>query len=411
MSEKQIAVIGAGVVGLAVALNLQQSGHHVTVIDPNDVGTGVSFGNAGLFADYATLPFARFSMLKQLPQLLLDKNSPLTIAPRYLPHIMRYGKDYIRSCRHYEAGKKALMSLQQNHQAINADLFEQTGASDLVKANGCLGLFASVQALENAKQGDMAEREQCGVNLHYVNADEVAALEPNLAPFYAGGVLYEDTQFCIDPLALCVRFAECFQQQNGHFISDKVKVIEANKTTEVVLGLSDSRHTFDHVVVCAGVASMQLLNPLGYRFGLVSERGYHLMLNTTTHGLQRPVGWLDKSVFLTPMSSGIRLAGVAEFAQPNAPKNQALLNNLTQYAKTILPDATVQSTWVGSRPSTPDSLPVIGRLNRHHNLSVAFGHGHLGLTFAGVTGKIIRSLIDETPTLLDVAPFALERFN
>ncbi|MEH6579046.1 MAG: FAD-dependent oxidoreductase [Amphritea sp.] len=413
MENKHIAIVGAGVVGLSTALSLQQAGYRVTLIDRDDPGMGTSFGNAGLFADYARLPFTKFALMRKMPGMLLDSTSPLAMQGSYLPNLVPYGWGFFKSCfrSKYEKGRAALTALQQFAPQADRQLLQLTGAEALVKANGCLALFDSEQGVEDARTGDMAERLQQGVNLEFLSAAEVAELEPNLAGFHAGGVFYPDTRFTVSPAALSGQYASHIAANGGVILQDEVQDIIVNGRG-ISLRLSDSTEHFDNLVLCAGIASKGLLKPLGCNFPLVSERGYHLTLNTGDLQLNRPVGWLDKAVFLTPMSDGVRLAGTAEFAYADAPLNPERASVMLEHAKVMLgQEPEIRSTWVGSRPSTPDSLPVIGPLKSHPQICVAFGHGHLGLTFGAVTGQLISESIRGVKTSVDLAPFAPERFS
>ena len=413
MENQHIAIIGAGIVGLSTALSLQQAGYKVTLIDRDEPGMGVSYGNAGLFADYARLPFTKFAMMRKMPGMLIDKNSPLSMQGSYLPKLVSYGWGFFKSCfqPRYEAGRAALTSLQRHSIAADKQLLEMTGAQKMVRANGCLALFESEQSVIDARKGDMAERLAQGVNLEFISAGEVAELEPDLAGFHAGGVFYPDTRYTVSPVDISKCYAEYFVSQGGAIVKDEVKAIQAHERN-VALVLSNKNRVFDQLVLCAGVLSKDLLKPLGCKFPLVSERGYHLSLNTGSKGLSRPVGWLDKAVFLTPMDEGIRLAGTAEFAHADAPLDIKKAKVMLKHATVMLGDEPeIRSSWVGSRPSTPDSLPVIGALQAHPQIKVAFGHGHLGLTFGAVTGKLITEVIQGKETSVDLAPFSPERFS
>lgn len=413
MENEHIVIIGAGIVGLSTALSLQKSGYRVTLIDREDPGMGASFGNAGLFADYARLPFTKFAMLRKMPGMLLDSTSPLSMQGRYLPNLVTYGLGFVKSClpSKYEQGRAALSSLQNFAPAADQQLLQLTQSEDLIKANGCLALFDSEQAIEDARNGDMAERVQQGVSLEFLSAGEVADLEPGLSAFHAGGVFYPNTRFTVSPVELSRRYAEHFVAQGGSIVLDEVQEISA-QGPGVRVRSTDSVTHFDKLVLCAGVASKELLKPIGCNFPLVSERGYHLTLGTDGKKLSRPVGWLDKAVFLTPMSDGVRLAGTAEFAYADAPLNPQRASVMLEHAKVMLgQEPEIRSTWVGSRPSTPDSLPVIGTLKKFPQICVAFGHGHLGLTFGAVTGQLISEIIRGVKTSVDLTPFAPERFS
>ncbi len=413
MQDSHIGIIGAGVIGLSTALYLQRAGYQVTLIDKDDPGMGASFGNAGLFADYSRLPFARFSMMCKMPGMLLDSSSPLSMQGSYLPSLVPYGWRFFKACfpANYKRGKAALTALQNQTQQADRLLLQETGSQDLVKAQGCLGLFTSEQGFVDAQAGDLHERQQQGANLQFLSAAEVQDLEPDLAEFHAGGVFYPDTRFTVSPISLSRQYVSHFVSNGGRLLQDEVQALKPNGAG-VTIQLSDQKINFDRLVVCAGVASKKLLEPLGINIPLVSERGYHLTLDSGSKQLSRPVGWLDKAVYLTPMSEGIRLAGTAEFAAVDAPVNPKRAEAMLEHARVMLGhDLKVSSTWVGSRPSTPDSLPVIGALPDHPQISLAFGHGHLGLTFGAVTGQLIKEIINGEKTSVDLTPFAPERFS
>ncbi|MDO6564341.1 FAD-dependent oxidoreductase [Amphritea sp. 1_MG-2023] len=413
MDSSQIGVVGGGVVGLATAIFLQQAGYQVTLIDKEAPGMGASFGNAGLFADYARLPFANFSMLRKMPRMLLDKSSPLSMQFSYLPSLIPYGKAFVKACfpANYTHAKAAMRALQEHAQQADEALLNLTQAQDLIKSEGCLGLFASEEGFAAAQRGDLQQRREQGVELEFLNATQVHALEPNLAAFHVGGVFYPKTRFTVSPVELSRRYARHFTAHGGVILQDEVQALVPNDNG-VVVRLSDRDISYDRVVLCAGLASKHLLAKLGIKVPIVSERGYHLTLDLGEKSLSRPVGWLDKSVFLTPMEDGVRLAGTAEFASADAPLNEARTAAMLDHAKVMLDNnPSIKSSWVGSRPSTPDTLPVIGSLERYPRITVGFGHGHLGLTFAAVTGQLItESLLGQTHKI-DINPFSATRFS
>ncbi|MEH6825165.1 MAG: FAD-dependent oxidoreductase [Motiliproteus sp.] len=414
MSQNQhIGIIGAGIVGLSTALWLQRAGFRVTLIDMDDPGMGASFGNAGLFADYARLPFARFGMMAKMPGMLLDSQSPLSLRGHYLPKLVPYGWRFAKAClpANFRKGRQALTALVS--QAIEADqvLLQQTGSDYLVKQQGCLGLFATQAGFDKAKIGDLRERREQGVNLEFLGADAVRELEPDLSNFHVGGVFYPDTRYTVSPVDLSRRYARYFEANGGQFIRDQVVSID-HQHHAVSVQCSQQRISFDRVVVSAGVASKALVQQLGVSIPLVSERGYHLTLEPGAKSLNRPVGWLDKAVFLTPMVDGIRVAGTAEFADAEASPNDALTDRMLGHAGKMLgADLVATSRWVGSRPSTPDSLPVIGSLADKPRVTLAFGHGHLGLTLGSITGQLVAQSIEGRPTAVDLEPFSPMRFN
>lgn len=408
-----IAVIGAGVVGLSTALWLQRTGAKVTLIDRDEPGLGTSFGNAGLFADYGRLPIASLTQLRKIPGMLLDKKSPLSMQPRYATKLMPYGWHFVKACTpdNYRRGRDALTGLQTIAPAADDVLLGETGAADLVRHTGCLALFSTRDGFNAALAGHLAERKAQGVNMQTLSVDDVHQLEPDLAGFHAGGVLYTDTRFTVSPVALSRRYARHFAAQDGQLLRDEVTQLADTADGCRVL-TSQGQHHFDRVVICAGVAGAKLAAQLGMRIPLVSERGYHLTLDAGSWQLTRPVGWLDHAVFMTPMDDGIRIAGMAEFAAPDAPQVEQRTAIMRDIATRMIGKApTVTSTWVGSRPSTPDSLPVIGAVPEHPNFLLAFGHGHLGLTLAAATAKLVAESIQGAPASPLLTAFSPARFG
>lgn len=410
--RKSVAVIGAGIVGLSTALWLQRAGHDVTLIDREPPGEGTSSGNAGVFADYARLPFAAFYNLRGMPRMLMDPEGPLSIQPRYMTQLFGYGLRFVKACgrRAYMNGRAALTALQTAARGADDELLGMAHARDLVRHSGCLALVGSAAGLEAALAGHFKERREQGTSMRVVSVCEVAELEPGLQRFHAGGVFYPETRHTVNPLELSRRYARSFVKAGGRFVRDDVRRLAQSERNALVETTSNVR-TFDQVVLCAGYASAHLARSLGLKVPMASERGYHLMVDSTGLALQRPVVWLDKATFLTPMDGGIRVAGTAEFAYPDAALASARTNVMLSNVRRMLgTDPDVLSTWVGSRPSSPDSLPVIGRIPGAPNFTAAFGHGHLGLTLAAITGKLVSESIDGRPTSVDLSPFLLDRF-
>jgi D-amino-acid dehydrogenase len=410
LQHSNIAIIGAGIVGLSTALWLQRFGHTVTIIDRGPPGMGTSFGNAGVFADYACLPFSKMQTLYQLPNMLLDKDSPLCIQGSYLPKLFPYSIEFAKACRpkQYLKGCQTLSELLKAAPDADTVLFNATSAEKLINREGSLALFDSKNSLEKASNGQLQERINNKVDVQFLSANEAQELEPNLAPFHIGGVLYPNTYNTTNPSKLCQLYAEHFQKNGGIFIRSDVKKIIPGK--EIKITTADTNHEFSSLVLAAGTASANLLHTLGISIPLVSERGYHLEINNKS-ALTRPVSWANKSVFLTPMEQHTRVAGIAEFAHSNAPQNEQKLKNLLGFAERMLGhELEPQTTWVGSRPSTPDSLPLIGPLVTHPNIILAFGHGHLGLTLGSITGKLVAQLLSERPSSLDLTALSPSRF-
>ncbi len=412
-STLHVGIIGAGIVGLSSALWLQRAGYRVTLIDRDQPGQGTSFGNAGLFADYARLPFASFSLMCKMPGMLMDSESPLSLRPHYLPALVPYGWHFARAClpANYKRGRTALTAIQQHTLAADEVLIDSAGARDLIRHEGCLGLFSTAEGYRDAREGQLSERREQGVEMELLDTAQVRELEPGLSDFHAGGVFYPNTRFTVSPVGLCQRYAERFSADGGELVSDEVRgIIYSDNGVELLS--EGSKRSFDRLVIAAGVSSRALCAELGLKIPLVSERGYHLTLEDDGQPLNRPVGWLDNAVFLTPMNDGVRVAGTAEFADRDAPPSSQRTDIMLGHARRMLGrEVGVKNSWVGSRPSTPDSLPVIGPIPGKPRVTLAFGHGHLGLTLGSITGKLVSEMVTGGESSIDLRPFAPERFS
>lgn len=409
---KKIAVLGSGIIGLNSAFWLQRAGYQVTLFDTEKPGLGASFGNAGLFADYGRLPFATFAMLRKIPNLLLDKQSPLAIDFKYTPNLVGYGHQYVKACfdKRYQTGKQGLLELHRQVKATDNVIISATQSEHLISREGFLGIYTSKDSFEKAK-ASFEERAQQGVQLRLLDRQQILELEPNIKLDCAGAVYYPNTYHSLNPNKYCQSIFEYFNSQGGSFIQEKISRITPQ---DGKIGLHSvlNSYQFDHLVVTTGAASKPLVEQLGLSIPQVCERGYHLMLKDTQDQLKRPIAWMNQGVHMTPMLQGIRVAGSAEYthidSQPSEQRQKVMLN----HARTMMgANLEAASSWVGSRPTTPDSLPVIANMQSHPNVTLAFGHGHLGLTLASITGKAVEQLVSGTATEIDLSAFSAERFN
>lgn len=409
-----VAVLGAGVVGLCSAISLQKAGFKVTLIDSQPPGLGASFGNAGLFADYARLPFANFAMLRKIPKMLLDKNSPLSIDPSYSPALTRYAKEYLKACRasQYQAGKQGLYNLHSIAKQADHALFKETKSEHLIAQQGFLGLFSTAASFDKAKPS-FAEREQQGAQLELLSTEQISALEPQLNMLFAGAVYYPNTYHSLDPQLYSASLFTYFSQNGGVFRQEKITQINP-LDQQGLIELRSVLHTtlYDQLVIATGAATKALVEQLHLSIPQVCERGYHLMLKDSGLAINRPIAWMNQGVHMTPMNRAIRVAGTAEYAQNDAPPSERRKAVMLKHAKQMLGEQIeVESSWVGSRPTTPDSLPVIAKMKKQPNVTLAFGHGHLGLTLASATGKVVAELVANQTPCVDISAFTAERFS
>ena len=414
-SAGSIAVIGAGIVGMSTALHLQRMGHRVTVLDPRAPGTMTSFGNAGGIVTGAVMPTSNPELWKQVPRMLLDPMGPLTIRWRYLPQLMPWLIRFLRagSRNRIEPAARALWPLVSRAYDEHRTLARMAGADDIVRPEGWLKVYETEAGFMDSR----AERElmaRCGANIRILGPDEIHQLEPGLARRFTHGLYQPDSGWVANPGRLVRIYAERFTADGGTLLAEAVRrLASAPGDSQVEVTTDPGNHRFEQVVIAAGAWSARLARTLGERIPLETERGYHL--NLAREGaaeLRRPTFFVDRKLVLAPMEDGIRLTSGVELAGLEAPPDFTRIKRLLPSAREVLPGLsdTITREWMGHRPSTPDSLPVIGRSPHHPGVIYAFGHGHLGLTLGPVTGRLVASIAGSDAPETDLTPFRADRF-
>jgi glycine/D-amino acid oxidase-like deaminating enzyme len=408
-----VAIVGAGIIGLSLAVQLQREGQRVTVIDAGEPGGGASYGNAGFISQGSIFPPASLSLLKKLPSMLLDPDSPLAIRPSYLTHLLPWGLRLLLALRTPRLRRIIEALAAMNRQAIPAyrNLLSAAQAEDLLVQKGSL-LVCRYGSTLSEKAALIPTYRENGIVVEKIDRDRLLGLEPSLSANLAGGLYFPTNAHCVDPGELCIRFARSVVSHGGQIFRAEVARIfregDAWRITTPSGDLFASR-----IVVAAGHRSGSLLTTLGLKVPLASERGYHLMLPTPGLTLTRPVVMAEPFFAATPMQNGMRLAGTVEFANADAPPDFRRSTNLYKLALPYLPGLKNddEATWMGIRPSLPDALPAIGRSFTHPNLYYSFGHQHVGLTQAAASAQLLTDVILNRPSFMDAAPFGLERFG
>ncbi|HTV67671.1 MAG TPA: FAD-dependent oxidoreductase [Rhizobiaceae bacterium] len=390
----EVAVIGGGVIGLATALRLAADGRDVAVIEPNEPGSGASYGNAGTIADYAVIPVGTPAVLRNLPSLLFDRDSPLAIRRSALPALMPWLLRFAWQSLPAQAAANAAMLAPLLAGASDAwrELAAGIGATDLIRQNGCLYLYGSKRSFE-AAASDIALRKRHGIKQEFLTAAEVAALEPNLPPFEGGGVLFPDAVHLADPSEMMRCLASAAVATGVHFLRTKAEsLMRSGMAVSVRTGLGELRART--VVIAAGAHSKALAAQAGDNVPLDTERGYHVEFDMETPPVSRPVCPTQKGFYLVPMTGRLRVAGTVELGGLTAPPSPRRIALLERGARDLLPSLGAPArTWLGFRPSMPDSVPVIRHSRSGNDIILAFGHGHLGLTLAPMTARIVSGLV------------------
>ena len=414
MAARTVAVIGAGIVGTVAACFLRREGHEVTLYDRDSPGSGASFGNSGVISPAAVMPVAMPGLLRKVPRWLLDETGPLYLDWRELPRLLPWLIAFLRAGREdrVRAISAALAALNGPTLDLLMPLLREAGLDALVQRKGMLYLDPIGQEGVSVSLAVSLQRE-AGHKVEMLDADGLHDLEPALAPGFAKGVYVPAAAHTVDPHRLVTGLAEHFEREGGTFQRARVDRIVARARDRAAVDAGGEIRDYDAVVVAAGVWSRPLVSRLGYHVPLVAQRGYHVTFNDPGVTLNRVVLPVALPATIVPMAMGIRIGGTVEFAREDRPANERRAAALWRHAKTTLPALRIDdcTIWMGERPCTPDSLPVLGRAPRHPAVLFAFGHGHQGVIGAAKTAEVIADLLAGRPPSLDLAPFSLERFG
>ena len=407
----EIAVIGAGVVGLTIALRLAQDGHEVVLLDPNMPGSGASYGNAGTIADYAVMPVGTPDVLRNLPSLLFDRNSPLSIRRGALaalaPWLLRFAAQSLPAAAARNAA--AIATLVTSAGTAWEELAADIGASDVLQRRGCLYLYETETAYR-AAHADMAQRRALGIAVDLISPSEIAAMEPMLPPLKGGAAFFPEAVFLNDPGMMMLMLTEAVQAAGVDHLPMAAESLE-RLVDGVAIHAKGVRLHVRRVVLAAGAHSRVLARQAGDRVPLDTERGYHVEWDMEQSLLSRPACPTSRGFYLCPMSGRLRAAGTVELGGLTAPPSPHRIARLIEGARAIFPHlGTPDRDWMGFRPSMPDSLPVIGPSRAGAEVIHAYGHGHIGLTLAPITAQIVADLVDRRPVGLDLAPYLPTRF-
>lgn len=408
-----VIVVGAGVVGLSAALALQMRGLSVAVIDREGPAAGASTGNAGALAFSDILPLASPGMLRKAPKWLLDPLGPLSVPPAYALRIAPWMLRFWRACapaqvRRSTDAQTALMDLAR---AELEPFLAATGTLPMLRKEGNLQVYESEAEFRAALPG-WKVREDHGIEVRHMGPAEMADLQPGLSPRLVRGTFTPGWQSVTDPKDFTLALADRFRARGGNL--DRAEVVALTPADDgVTVALAGGQTlTAAQVVLAAGALSHRLARGLGDRIPLETERGYNTTLPPGAFDLRTQVTFGGHGFVVTRLTSGIRVGGAVELGGLDLPPNFARAEAMLRKARTFLPGlkATGGTQWMGFRPSLPDTLPAIGPARATPRVTYAFGHGHLGLTQATATARLVADLVTGAAPPIDLTPFSPQRF-
>jgi D-amino-acid dehydrogenase len=369
------------------------------VFDPNPPLEGIdyrgacSFGNACSIAYGAVTPVAMPGILKDVPSMLANPLAHLSIQWRNFPELIPWLLQFIRSSKSDRVLEivNELAELLRLAEAGIAPLLQESGSRNLIRNRECLYLYKSEEKYQQAQYGLQLRASQ-GVRMETLDAAQIYEREPHLKPVYHKGVLFLDAYSLESPHVYMKNLAMCILQRGGQFVRQHVDeiVLDGNHVQLSAHGMLSERA--DQLVVAAGAWSKKILHPKDQVL-LNTERGYHVMFPDSGKLLTTPTCYPEHGFYITPMMDGIRAAGTVDLgglgAAPNLKRIEVIEKVTRQLVQGLGPSG---DTWLGHRPSMPDSLPVIGQSPHNKRIIYAFGHGHLGLTLAGITGRLVAEI-------------------
>lgn len=392
----EIVIVGAGVVGLAIAVRLTSAGRKVVVLDPLPPGSRTSFGNAGIISPASIMPMAGPGVLRKVPGWLTDPLGPLFISPGYFPRLLPWLLRYIHAGTPDQV-RKIAGAMHYLHRDCVEDWQHLVGEEFLaanMKFDGGLQLWSGQGTTKAAALG--AEiRKRYGIEAETLSTERVRELAPDVTPALTSGLLVHKAGYTLDPSELTAYLADKLQRLGGQIVHRSVERIQRDAPGRISLATNLHPIQCSQLIVAAGIWSGRLLAPLGIRVPLEAERGYHATLPNHNVRLAHSISFKDRGFSVTPMRSGLRIAGTVEFSGLDTPPDMNRAQRLVKHAAELFPNITHDEPmlWSGYRPSLPDSLPVIGRATEEGDVVMAFGHSHWGMSGAAGTAKIVDDIV------------------
>ena len=410
--KQSVIVIGSGITGVSCAEELRRSGAKVTLIDRVKAGdpSQTSFGNAGILAREGIMPIANPSMLKMIPQILLSPSSPVYLKWSYLAKFSPWALKFIMNGTRPKALPiiLALNELIYDTVENHIQLSKNTDAARFIEKGDMTLLYRNRKQFSSDKFANQARRN-LGIIWEELSRNELLDRDPHISKLYQFGLAYKNHGWITNPAAYVSSLAKHFQKNGGKILIGEVSKINGTNV-ELKGGIILKA---ENIVLATGAWSKNLTSQLGHNIPLQAERGYHLSLKNASHMPPNTYLITDKKFGLTPMDGFLRCAGQSEFAPLEMPPNPKAIKNLRKFLFRLYPKLAyeTETIWQGTRPTLPDSLPVIGRSSKNPSVIFAFGGQHLGLTMGPKIGKMVRDIIFERQSNINMKPYSSDRFG
>jgi D-amino-acid dehydrogenase len=414
-TDQTIVVIGAGIVGISTAIWLQRSGCRVIVVDRGKPGhdKGTSYGNGGIIVPSGVAPVTGPGMIAKSPKMLLDPNFPLFLRWSYLPKLLPWLMKYLSNANATDTRRisKGLSVIVGGAVDQHKSLVRGTPAEKWIADSDYCFAYADRAAFE-ADEFVFGLRRDAGQVPEVIEGDAVREYEPEMGASVTLLAVMKDHGYVRSPGKYVAALAEVFQSEGGEIRQVEVRDVDLSDGRITGVVTDQGRIACDAAVLATGVWSKPLAKKLGVNVPLESERGYHIVFKDPSMNLRSTYMMTGGKFVVTPMEAGIRCAGVVEFGGLDAPASEGPIKLLRRQVAQYFPQLEYSGTeeWMGHRPATSDSLPVIGELGQT-GVFAGFGHHHIGLTGGPKTGRLIADLIMQGGSNIDLSPFDPKRFN
>lgn len=411
----KVIIIGGGLIGLASAWYLRKSGHEVTVIDKSDLTDNCSYGNAGMIVPSHFVPLAAPGMVEKGIRWMFDSKSPFYVRPSLNPGLISWGLKFLKHAKqeHVDRAAKPLLDFSLFSKSLFEDLSAELGNIGLTN-KGILMMYKTAKT--EHEELELAEKARAlGLNAIPLSASECAKLQPGVLLDIKGAVHYQCDGH-LYPYVLMQRLITQLTAAGVQF--ERNKKITAIKTQgKRIEALTAETESFsaDHYVLATGAWTPEVAAQLGLKIMMMPGKGYSFMIPEKERTMQIPALLCEAKVAITPMGDGVRLGGTMELDKINSRINMkrvsGIVNATREYFPGLNPDLPQESeVWCGFRPCSPDGLPYIGPAKAFNNLTVATGHGMMGISLGPGTGKLVAELVNGNATSVDIGAFNPDRF-
>jgi D-amino-acid dehydrogenase len=412
-TRRTTIVVGAGVIGAAIAHELQCRGRQVTLVDRDAPGRGASYGNMASIAVTEFMPASRPSIWRQIPGWLLDPEGPVRVRPGYMPRLIPWFLRFLAASRPAKLRELEAQGavLCERALADTQALLHDIGMSDEMSEEGCLSLYTD-EAEFRADRDHIEILERFGVRHEIIGGNAIRDLEPEITTKIGKAALFPDNRSLRDPYRFVARLADRFEGQGGQFVRGTVTAFDRTDRVTGIRLEDGARLVGDEVVLCAGAYTARLSRMLGEPIPLETERGYYTQIMAPGISLRHSIIWPSRGFMVTPTAGGIRVGGTVEMAGLDAAPDFRRAKVTLRRAQEALPNLQAEDTteWMGHRPALPDTVPIMSVSAKTPGLFYATGHGHLGLTYAATTARLMADLITGVSPPVDLHPYRIDRF-